>query len=54
MRAASNVRFPATVNPPVSDVVAAYLREQKTLNIKRPNSVMLKGIADNPGIIGGG
>jgi S-sulfosulfanyl-L-cysteine sulfohydrolase len=39
---------------PASDVVAAYLREQKTLKIKRLNSVTLKGIANNPGIIGGG
>ncbi len=39
---------------PVSDVVAAYLREQKILKIKRPNRVTLKGIANNPGIIGGG
>jgi sulfur-oxidizing protein SoxB len=39
---------------PVSDVVATYLREQKALKIKRPNRVTLKGIANNPGIIGGG
>ncbi len=48
----------ASVNPqtgkPVSDVVAGYLRAQKTLKIKRLNSVTLKGIANNPGIIGGG
>jgi sulfur-oxidizing protein SoxB len=48
----------ASVNPqtgkPVSDVVADYLRSQKTLKIKRLNSVTLKGIANNPGIIGGG
>jgi sulfur-oxidizing protein SoxB len=48
----------ASVNPqagaPVNDVVAAYLRDQKTVNIKRPDSVTLKGIANNPGIIGGG
>jgi sulfur-oxidizing protein SoxB len=48
----------ASVNPqtgkPVSDVIAAYLREAKTLKIKRLNSVTLKGIANNPGIIGGG
>jgi sulfur-oxidizing protein SoxB len=48
----------ASVNPqagkPVSDVVATYLRGQKTLKIKRLNSVTLKGIANNPGIIGGG
>jgi S-sulfosulfanyl-L-cysteine sulfohydrolase len=48
----------ASVNPqtgkPVSDVVAGYLRGQKTLKIKRLNSVTLKGTANNPGIIGGG
>src|SRR5580698_7006206 len=48
----------ASVNPqtgkPVSDVVANYLREQKTLKIKHLNSVTLKGVANNPGIIGGG
>jgi sulfur-oxidizing protein SoxB len=48
----------ASVNPqtgkPVSDVVASYLRSQKTLKIKRLNKVTLKGIANNPGIIGGG
>jgi sulfur-oxidizing protein SoxB len=48
----------ASVNPqagrPVSDVVAAYLRGRKTLKIKRLNNVTLKGIANNPGIIGGG
>jgi S-sulfosulfanyl-L-cysteine sulfohydrolase len=48
----------ASVNPqagkPASDVVAAYLREQKTVKITRPNKVTLKGIANNPGIIGGG
>jgi sulfur-oxidizing protein SoxB len=48
----------ASVNPqtgkPVSDIVAGYLRSQKTLKIKRLNKVMLKGIANNPGIIGGG
>jgi S-sulfosulfanyl-L-cysteine sulfohydrolase len=48
----------ASVNPqtgkPVSEVVAKYLRDQKTVKIKRLNSVALKGIADNPGIIGGG
>jgi sulfur-oxidizing protein SoxB len=48
----------ASVNPqtgkPVSDIVARYLRGQKTLKIKRLNSVTLKGIANNPGIIGGG
>jgi S-sulfosulfanyl-L-cysteine sulfohydrolase len=48
----------ASVNPqtgkPVSDIVAGYLRSQKTLKIKRLNKVTLKGIANNPGIIGGG
>jgi len=48
----------ASVNPqtgkPVSDVVAAYLRTQKTVKIKRANRVALKGIADNPGIGQGG
>jgi sulfur-oxidizing protein SoxB len=48
----------ASVNPqtgkPVSDVVAGYLRSQKSLKIKRLNKVTLKGIANNPGIIGGG
>ena len=44
----------ASVNPqngkPVSDVVAAYLRTEKTIKIKRANRVTLKGIADNPGL----
>ena len=44
----------ASVNPqsgkPVSEVVAAYLRDVKTVKIKRPNRVMLKGVADNPGV----
>jgi sulfur-oxidizing protein SoxB len=48
----------ASVNPQagksISDVVAAYLRAQKTVKIKRLNSVTPKGIANNPGIIGGG
>jgi S-sulfosulfanyl-L-cysteine sulfohydrolase len=48
----------ASVNPqtgkPVSDIVAGYLRSQKTLKIKHLNKVTLKGIANNPGIIGGG
>ena len=39
---------------PVGDVVAAYLRQQKTLKLKRLDSVTLKGVANNPGIIGGG
>jgi sulfur-oxidizing protein SoxB len=48
----------ASVNPqegkPVSDVVAAYLRAQKTVTLKRSNRVTLKGVADNPGIAEGG
>jgi sulfur-oxidizing protein SoxB len=48
----------ASVNPqsgkPVTDVVADYLRQQKTVKIDRLNTVTLKGIANNPGIIGGG
>ncbi len=44
----------ASVNPqqgkPVSEVVAGYLRSQKTVTIKRPNRVTLKGVAGNPGI----
>ncbi len=48
----------ASVNPqsgkPVSDVLANYLRGQKTVKVKKLNSVALKGIANNPGIIGGG
>jgi S-sulfosulfanyl-L-cysteine sulfohydrolase len=48
----------ASVNPqsgkPVADVVADYLRHQKTVKINRLNTVTLKGIANNPGIIGGG
>ena len=48
----------ASVNPQagkrVTDVVADYLRHQKTVKIKRLNNVTLKGIANNPGIIGGG
>jgi S-sulfosulfanyl-L-cysteine sulfohydrolase len=48
----------ASVNPqsgkPVTDVVADYLRHQKTVKINRLNTVTLKGIANNPGIIGGG
>jgi sulfur-oxidizing protein SoxB len=44
----------ASVNPqagkPVGEVVAAYLRAEKTVKIKRVNRVALKGVADNPGI----
>jgi S-sulfosulfanyl-L-cysteine sulfohydrolase len=39
---------------PVSDVVARYLQRQKTVKIKRPNRVILKGVADNPGLDRGG
>ncbi len=48
----------ASVNPqtgkPVSEVVAGYLRRQKTVKIRRPNRVVLKGVADNPGLDRGG
>lgn len=44
----------ASVNPqqgkPVSEVVAGYLRTQKTVEIKRVNRVALKGVDHNPGI----
>ena len=43
----------ASVNPqqgkPVGDVVAGYLRREKTVGVKRSNRVILKGVADNPG-----
>ena len=48
----------ASVNPqngaPLSAVVEKYLGANKTLTIKRANRVTLKGVANNPGIIGGG
>jgi sulfur-oxidizing protein SoxB len=48
----------ASVNPqngePVSSVVEKYLGATKPLTIKRANRVTLKGVANNPGIIGGG
>jgi sulfur-oxidizing protein SoxB len=48
----------ASVNPqagkPVAAVVEQYLRANKTLSIKRLNRVVLKGVANNPGIAGGG
>jgi sulfur-oxidizing protein SoxB len=48
----------ASVNPqngaPVSAVVEKYLSANKTLTIKRANRVTLKGVVNNPGIIGGG
>ena len=44
----------ASVNPqdgkPVSEVVATYLRGEKTITLKRPNRVTLKGVDNNPGI----
>jgi sulfur-oxidizing protein SoxB len=43
----------ASVNPQegktVSDVLAAYLRREKTIKVKRSNRVTLKGVAENPG-----
>jgi S-sulfosulfanyl-L-cysteine sulfohydrolase len=48
----------ASVNPqtgkPVSEVVAGYLRTQKTVKTRRVNRVTLKGVANNPGIGEGG
>jgi sulfur-oxidizing protein SoxB len=48
----------ASVNPQggqaVGDVVAAYLRAEKKLRIKRINRVALKGVTGNPGIAEGG
>ena len=47
----------ASVNPqtgkPVDVVVGDHLRAEKTVTIKRPNRVTLKGVADNPGIAEG-
>ena len=44
----------ASVNPqqgkPVHEVVAAYLRKEKTIRIKHANNVRLKGVSDNPGV----
>ena len=44
----------ASVNPqqgkPVHEVVAAYLRKEKTIRIKHANHVRLKGVSDNPGV----
>ncbi len=37
---------------PVWDVVANYLRKEKTVSLKRVNRVVLKGVADNPGLAG--
>ena len=39
---------------PVMGVVESYLKANKNLTIKKQNRVTLKGIANNPGIIGGG
>jgi sulfur-oxidizing protein SoxB len=48
----------ASVNPqngePVWAVVEKHLDANKALTIKRANRVTLKGVANNPGIIGGG
>ena len=48
----------ASVNPqqgdPVTGVVEQYLKANRNLTIKRANRVTLKGVANNPGIIGGG
>ncbi len=48
----------ASVNPqtgkPVSEVVAGYLRGQKTVKARRANRVALNGVANNPGIGEGG
>ncbi|MGC1251563.1 MAG: 5'-nucleotidase C-terminal domain-containing protein, partial [Xanthobacteraceae bacterium] len=48
----------ASVNPqagkPVREVVAGYLRKEKIVKIKRPNRVLLKGVAGNPGLDQGG
>jgi sulfur-oxidizing protein SoxB len=46
----------ASVNPqtgkPVWDVVADYLRREKTAKPKKLNKVVLKGVANNPGMSG--
>ncbi|HLN38368.1 MAG TPA: 5'-nucleotidase C-terminal domain-containing protein, partial [Xanthobacteraceae bacterium] len=48
----------ASVNPQQGDtvtgVVEQYLKANRNLTIKRANRVTLKGVANNPGIIGGG
>jgi sulfur-oxidizing protein SoxB len=48
----------ASVNPqqgdPVPGVVEQYLKANRDLKIKRANRVAIKGVANNPGIIGGG
>jgi sulfur-oxidizing protein SoxB len=44
----------ASVNPqhgkPVGDVLADYLRRQKTISIRKANRVVLKGVENNPGL----
>jgi sulfur-oxidizing protein SoxB len=37
---------------PVWEVVANYLRKEKTVSLKQLNRVSLKGVADNPGVAG--
>jgi sulfur-oxidizing protein SoxB len=37
---------------PVWEVVASYLRKEKTVSLKRLNRVSLKGVGDNPGVAG--
>ena len=39
---------------PVTGAVEQYLKANRNLTIRRPNRVTLKGVANNPGIIGGG
>ncbi len=46
----------ASVNPqsgkPVWDLVADYLRREKTAKLNKLNRVVLKGVANNPGVAG--
>jgi S-sulfosulfanyl-L-cysteine sulfohydrolase len=48
----------ASANPQSGDTIYAavgkYLQANRNLTVKRPNRVTLKGVANNPGIIGGG
>ncbi len=48
----------ASVNPqtgkPVSDVVANYLRSEKSVKLKHANRIVLKGVGNNPGLDQGG
>jgi S-sulfosulfanyl-L-cysteine sulfohydrolase len=48
----------ASVNPqtgkPVSEVVAGYLRAEKSIKIKHSNRVVLKGVGNNPGLAAAG